>query len=158
MIDNLFSSSLFFNCDLRNQTLLSLFNHWEKDKNLKNSISGEYYLKRVINDNDFVVSSFRWKSYESQDVHMIYNRKEKILNLEIKPSKRGYLLFLIVPLSVIVLLNNESVEQKFWLIPVISIVVIFLFFKWVVYIEKENIRIEIEKVLHQLAPPVEKSK
>ena len=144
---NYFSSKVEFHCNLGEKRLIDLFKKWDKEKKLSNSYSYDYYYKRIFDNNSLVLNRFVGKVHEAQDVFMNYNKESQLLSLEIKPVVRAYALFLIVPMSVLVLLGSENVENRFWLIPVISLFLLICFFKWIVNVERKKIITEVKKVL-----------
>lgn len=145
----LFYSKLEFRCNLDGNDLKKVFYEWDKERSTYNSYSYEYYIKKEIGENDIVLSRFTAKIYEAQDIKIQYQKDFKVLKVEIRPNLRSYVLFLIVPLSIIALNSNKDVKAIFWLIPIVAFLVLFIFFKAIVIIERKSIMKEIERVLIQ---------
>ncbi|HMQ47645.1 MAG TPA: hypothetical protein PKA00_05710 [Saprospiraceae bacterium] len=151
MFKNIFYSSIRIPCNLGRKDFVEVFSSWTKSKNdWNNMISYEYYIKKIIDNNRVVVPKFTSKVIEAQDIYINYKKDKRVLDITIKPALRSFSLFLVVPLSVFVLASTKSLKVEFWLIPILALLFLILFFKWMIKKEEKEVVASIEEKLKTL--------
>ena len=148
-MNKLFYKEIEYDCDFGNKTLTEILREWDRSRELKNMVSYKLYFKKIINEDHIILNRFVSKVFESQDIHVVYVRNKKKMILKIKPVWRSYLLFVLIPVSAIILANSDKAGMYTYLLPVLIFIALIFFFKYLIRDEAIKIKKELNDLFFQ---------
>jgi hypothetical protein len=135
----LFSSHAMFYCNLGDKSLKDIFTDWHEH---------DFYIKKQIDKNTILIhSKYSQKVYGNSNIILNYNEQENSLSIKSSPFFRSYILFTIIPLSVLILLKTNNLNNMYFLAPVLFLLFLILMLKWSVIYNKNAALKSIQALL-----------
>ncbi len=145
MQDHFFTKRIRYKCDLGDENLTDFLSEWNRKKGWKTMWSYELYFKKVLNRNEIILNRFVSEVYESADVHIKYDPTSCTLDVILKPVRRAYAVFLIIPVLIWAGIYGENVDWRFWLLPIGASVLTVTLLKWMIWDDYRKIKQELEQ-------------